>query len=128
MEKQIKFYRKCKHDWLNKVLVPTYGESPTCSICGKKLTWYSGKNSPRLDHCSGKETKIKDAPILWVSKHACNKKNIRTFLDEEFGILCDQCNLKLPTNRELRARIVRYILSNTKDIQRFFCWKEVESL
>jgi hypothetical protein len=77
--------------------------NPSCQVCGMKLTWQSGdrKTSVFLDHRRGGEP-IKGAPYAWMRSRPCTDQHRLVFESCDFGILCNVCNLRLPTdNRKI---------------------------
>ncbi len=98
LEKQRRSDINNKNQW-ETFFIQYYGKEPLCEICGRKLKFMNGKKRTEcvcFDHKKD-ELKIKNTPGMWIRKHYPNKKNIETFLDCDFGILCGRCNISLPT-------------------------------
>lgn len=78
-----------------------YGENPICQVCGKDLEWkLNGKrtnSSVYFDH-KHNHTPIKGTPRSWYESHPCNEEKIQMWEQCNFGILCDKCNFRLPTD------------------------------
>jgi len=95
-----KYYRYKKiyqYGWL-KIFNP----KPKCEVCNKKLKYFSGdkNNVVTFDHRKG-ETVIY-SPHTWLLRHnPFIKKNIIKWKQMDFGILCNNCNVKLPTKRRI---------------------------
>lgn len=72
-------------------------EETDCECCGKRIKFLSGKkaSSIHFDHRHGLNL-IKN-PISWLWKHVFNEKNKAIWESCDFGMLCDQCNRRLPT-------------------------------
>lgn len=95
-----------------------YGkEVVSCQICGKKLRFSTGKNTDSVHfdhHGRGKQIKNYYGPYQWLQSRRVTEKNIGIFEDENFGILCSRCNRYILTDRELRLKLVDYILEMEK--------------
>lgn len=81
--------------WFKKI----YGEIPYCECCGKELEYgfreTGRKPNPktaRFDHI--KDCHIKGSPLNWIGCRAFNEKNKELWLECDFHILCNQCNLQ----------------------------------
>jgi len=105
--------RKIREERWTKEIKKIYRtENFFCQICNKPLSIFSGsrKNSVSFDH--RKEiTKIKKQPCGWLRGKSSTKENIRIFKKEHFGILCLECNAKIPTKnrKDWLKRITNYI-------------------
>jgi len=94
-----------REKWLDgwkSVLESQFGISPFCQVCGIELMWFAKDRtkSVYLDHKFGDEA-IQEKPYSWMRGHAPNEKNAALLLSCDFGILCNQCNLHLPTKARL---------------------------
>lgn len=88
-------YKKALDSW--KGFIPI---ESTCQMCGKKL-FFAGKNkkdSIHFDHRNGSKEIIKISPNHWLRKNPRNLETEKIWLSCNFGILCEECNLRLPTN------------------------------
>ena len=87
-------------------------KNPTCEICGKKLFYFSGDNKKSVcfDHKNGK-LPIKENPSSWTRQREPTHENIGIWNKCNFGVLCNQCNRRLPTkNREeWIKKVTKYI-------------------
>lgn len=115
------YCKECRKDTTNKRYCPTkqkqykldnrnawlrffqshYGEIPHCEVCDSELSWmYGGKNNTvHWDHRYG--TNECRQPCDWYISRPCSEKNIAKWLSFRFGILCHDCNRKLPTDNRL---------------------------
>jgi hypothetical protein len=75
-----------------------YTINPCCQICGRWLNWNFEKNkSVFFDHrLDGKES-IKCSPSRFYRDNLCTKTRIELWMQSNFGILCHDCNYRLPT-------------------------------
>ena len=84
-----------------------------CQICKKSLELFTGnKNiSVNWDHRNGGSENIKIPPTKWLNAHSCTDQNILTWELCNFGMLCNKCNLRMPTeNRTLwLQRVTQYV-------------------
>jgi len=116
-DKELEDIRRARFlsDW-NNYFKEKYGEIPFCEICKKELTWEidKGHKNNRLksvffDH------KHNNIPIKypkpWCGSHSCNEKNREIWNKCFFGLLCGNCNIKLPTeNRtEWLKKAIKYV-------------------
>ena len=101
-KKQQKLQANYRVQWVS-YFISRYGDIPFCQICGKKLAWHGFDkhlNTVQFDHRK-KLSPIQKSPSLWWNVHPCNPKNIGIWEQCDFGILCLNCNTRLPTeNRE----------------------------
>ncbi len=103
--------KRNRRDW-KTYFISQYGNSPICQICGKKLGWLTGiaRLSVHFDHrWDGQET-IKRQPTGWLATTPCILENIRIFESCCFGILCGECNIRLPTKNRIRwlTKAIKY--------------------
>lgn len=101
------YVKEILEDW--KAILP---KNPTCEICGKNLYYFSGKQhaSVNFDH-KHDNLPIKLTPCHWLKGHAPNEKHIKIWNECNFGVLCANCNLRLPTkDRKLwLERVTKYV-------------------
>lgn len=91
-----------KVQWVS-YFIERHGYNPACQICGKKLKWGGFDKRGNVVHFDHKNrlSSIKGMPSGWINIHLCSPKNIATWEQCNFGILCLTCNRSLPTdNRE----------------------------
>jgi hypothetical protein len=102
--------QRVRLEWLDWFRT-TYGENPTCEVCGKILQWQNGGNGVIFDHRNGRDQIITRQPSNWYQLRSCNEKSRKVFLSHNFGILCNICNLRLPTEKrgEWFKNIERYL-------------------
>lgn len=83
--------------WL-KFFISTYGNKPLCRICSKLLTFNTGNKSTTVnfDHRNGNEI-ITGTPCHFYRNRPCTLEHQKTWLSCDFGILCNDCNYRLPT-------------------------------
>lgn len=89
-------------DWV-EFFKKYYGSRPSCAICDKQLEWFSSNRSTKVnfDHKIGNET-ITASPARWYGAKTCSEQNQQEFLLCKFGILCNQCNIKLPLKNRIK--------------------------
>jgi hypothetical protein len=89
-------------NWVS-YFISKYGANPSCQICGKELVWYGFSDEiekvVHFDHRT-KLVPIK-VPSFWIYHHACNPKNIVTWEECNFGILCRKCNTFFPSKNRI---------------------------
>ncbi len=89
-----------------------YGENPKCEICNKELQYFSNNNgnSVHFDH-TRPNVAIMIKPKTWLKSTPCIDDNIKIWESCSFGILCRNCNFRLPSlNREQWLdRVLKYI-------------------
>lgn len=113
------YKKKCVQEW-TLYFIERYGEYPKCEICGKTLTWKTdAPNKVHFDHRYNNEVSIKNVPFQWVANHICSEKNRKIWLSCDFGILCTNCNLRLPTKDRLKflCNIFKYILGDNLEVK-----------
>lgn len=85
---------------------------PRCSICGKKLKFFSGSvaASVHFDHRNN-GLPIKYSPTIWLRCNPCTPKNIKIWESCRFGVLCNRCNIILPTKNRSRwlQKVIHYV-------------------
>jgi hypothetical protein len=106
------YKRRLKNKWI-AFFKKHFGDSPVCQVCNKTLSFQAKStiDAVHFDHRYEGLEDIKDKPIRWIGNHACNSTNQNIFLSCNFGVLCHQCNIHLPTvgREEWIMNIVRYI-------------------
>ena len=89
----------------------------TCDCCGKQITFSSGEKNTAIhfDHCHG-HTKIR--PSSWLRAHSCIEKNQKIWQSFKFGILCKECNQRIPTGnrQEWLINVTKYIEKTTSTL------------
>jgi len=102
---------KYQKSW-EKYLKKKHGDL-RCKICGKLLGCFTGSkdSSVSWDHRNGGIEKIKYSPSVFLNSRPHTEKNISIWESCDFGILCYQCNIILPTkNREAwLEKVTQYI-------------------
>lgn len=87
--------------------------NPKCGICGKVLYYYAEskgkKQTTHFDHVDN--IPIKYPFFHWSARHPPTPKNISIFKSCNFGILCYECNKKVPTKnrKEWIKNLCRYV-------------------
>lgn len=96
------------------IIKELYPKGPVCQICGtrKKWPWNSkGRwiNTICFDHRRS-NSPIKTIPASWLRRRFPSPKNIKIFVKCDFGLLCRDCNSRLPTKRRKRwlKNIIKY--------------------
>lgn len=76
-----------------------YGKIPFCQCCSKQLTWHGDckLTAVHFDHRHGGSETIKGSPAKWFFGRRATLENIKIFDSCDFGILCGECNMNLPT-------------------------------
>jgi len=98
----------------NEYLTEKLGD-PVCQICGRILTWMGYEqdktDSVHFDHRHGPGKIIGDRPNNWIKSRKPTPDNIVIFEDEDFGILCLNCNICLPTNnrKDWVMKVLQYL-------------------
>ncbi len=110
-EKEYRLYYRV--EWLN-YFKEKHGEYPQCQICDKVLDWDTRgdhKNRVCFDHRHEGAEVIQKPPRQWVQNKVFSKKNVAIWESCDFGVLCDRCNVCLPTqNRTIFLdRALRYM-------------------
>lgn len=82
-----------------------------CQCCGKLIFFASQikKNAIHFDHRNGKAKDIL-SPTGWLKRNKRNSQNELLWKSFDFGMLCRECNLFLPTNNRIEfiKRVVAY--------------------
>jgi len=109
-EKHIKHKQDYRKQWLSYLRLK-YSDNPHCAICNIEVFWEHPKHRSRacLDHRRGNEI-IKKSPRTWIQNKPCNETNIKIFESCDFGLLCNQCNLLLPSDQNYRLTMVNNLL------------------
>lgn len=98
--------------WVSKKIIPRVH---FCESCNKKLYFKSGniKNTMFFDHRIDGKEHINEPPKGWLSQHVPSEENIRLWQKSDFGILCHQCNVFLPTKKrkEFLRNIIKYVFN-----------------
>lgn len=95
------FLRNRQKEW-KRYFQNKFGD-PFCECCHKALLWPGSENkldTVHFDHRRGDEM-IKQSPAFWTRDHAVTLENIAIFESCDFGILCNRCNMLLPTDNRL---------------------------
>lgn len=105
-----KHHKILLNKWLN--YLNQKNPSPKCEICNKPLSYCSGNRllSVNFDH-KNDNLPIKFSPKTWLDGYAFSKRNIEIWESCNFGILCWECNVKIPTKnrKEWLERVTQYI-------------------
>mgnify|MGYP001564542657 CR=1 FL=1 len=104
-EQREKYRKRNCTQWI-LYLESKYGKNPNCECCGKKLGFSLGlsqkSQTVHFDHRNNGKEMIQNGPNSWIMNHAHNNKNIKIFESCNFGILCHQCNILLPTKNRIQ--------------------------
>lgn len=92
----------------------------TCQVCGKSI-YFNKKNlklSIHFDHKCGGDEVIKGSPYDWLRSHPRTPENEKIWNSCDFGMLCNKCNLKLPTKnrKQFLINAMRYSGITEKDL------------
>jgi|SRR5665213_3469232 len=70
-----------------------------CRGCGVVISYMSGnqKTSIHFDHNNEGKEAIKVSPYTWLKRHLATPDNIVIWKSCNFGMLCQNCNKRLPT-------------------------------
>jgi len=70
-----------------------------CQMCGVSIYLNSGDSATAInfDHRYGGTEVIKGYPTRWLISHKRNPKNEKIWKSCDFGILCRECNRRIPT-------------------------------
>ena len=104
-----------------KYLEYRHGKNPKCEVCGKELGFMTGhrRDTVCFDRRHGEGRFMKGTPSLFF-KGSPDAHKIVVFEREDFGILCNRCNLSLPSDLEERRKLAgkekfaKYILKPDK--------------
>lgn len=92
--------------------------NPSCQVCGKKLSFFH--EDPRKtviwDHRHGEGRVIKYQPARFFKRYPMNEKNIEIFNNEDFGMLCFNCNRRIPSIIDIRLKMTEYILDGLESL------------
>ena len=83
-----------------------------CQMCGKDI--YFGckdkKNAIHFDH-RNEGFEVIEKPQNWLAAHPRTPENEKIWLSCDFGMLCDLCNMRLPTKnrKEFIMKATKYI-------------------
>jgi hypothetical protein len=92
-----------------------YGPKPSCQVCSTVLDF--DLSSVYFDHRLNGQEYIKIKPTRWAANHPCTEENRQIWLSCQFGILCHQCNIHLPTlNRRAWVENVMRYVSETESV------------
>ena len=104
----IKFREKCLNSWLE--IIP---RRTKCQICGSTIFYRFGKtkHAIRFDHRNGGKEKIKTSPMTWLRSRQITTKRKKDWESCNFGMLCNHCNVLLPTKKRKQwlAKVTKYI-------------------
>lgn len=100
--------RKIRETW--RGFIPDIAQ---CEMCGKDIYFSSGDKlkSINFDHRHGGLEAIKESPTNWLGKHRRTPEKEKIWLSCDFGMLCRDCNMKLPTEnrQQFKINVNRYI-------------------
>lgn len=89
-----------------------FSKHTKCEICQKRIFFnnFDRRTSINFDH--RQECVIKTAPSVWLNSHKFNEENRKIWESCNFGILCMDCNILLPTvgRIEWLNKITEYII------------------
>lgn len=95
-----------------------YGNSPECQVCCKSLEYFNKDKTLAVhwDHRYGEDKLTFRGPGSWIVGRPCIEKHQEAWLVFDYGILCHQCNINLPTvNREQWLQQVQnYVYPNNE--------------
>jgi hypothetical protein len=99
---------RCLSSWVG--IIP---KLTNCEACGRVITFNSGslKTSIFFDHRHEGREAIKNGPVQWLRKHMATPENVLIWKSCDFGMLCNQCNLVLPTigRIEFITKLLKYV-------------------
>lgn len=102
---------ECLKSW--EGLIP---KEYNCMICGREI-YFNKENRLKainFDHRMEGGEDIKGSPAQWLSKHRRNSKNEIVWKNCRFGMLCLNCNTRLPTKnrKEWMESACRYVFGD----------------
>ena len=104
-----------KDTW--KDLIPAITQ---CQVCGKDIFFQCNdkRRAIHFDHRNGGNEAIKLSPTVWLQSHKRTPSNEVIWKSCDFGMLCGQCNQRLPTldRKQFLNNITRYINHQEKEI------------
>jgi len=89
--------------WKN-LITRLYGKKPICQICDTKKRWPWEKGSWKDTICFDHKKlnlAIECTPSAWLRRRLPSPKNVEIFKSCKFGLLCRDCNFRLPTKKRL---------------------------
>jgi hypothetical protein len=101
--------RRCLESWLG--LIP---RKTQCQCCDRDIFFNSNNiyNAIHFDHRRGGKEAIDNKPTTWLRSHPRNAKNEEIWKSCDFGMICRDCNLRLPT--EGRVEFVKNAMAYCK--------------
>jgi len=97
-----------------------YGRNPTCEICGKILSFRENRstgNAVFFDHRRGGSEPISINPASFYTKRPCSPDNRLIWIQSGFGILCQVCNLGLPTKNRTEWLLAALNYDRKKEVE-----------
>jgi len=80
-----------------------FPKHPVCEICKKKLIYFSGNRANMVTFDHKRKVLTNMTPYTWLLRHTpFKKKNITIWKKMSFGILCNICNVRVPTKSRIR--------------------------
>ena len=88
-----------------------FPEKMKCSICLKEVFFNGSHRNITINFYHRQECMIKTAPSKFINSHVFNEKNKKIWESCNFGILCLNCNILLPTHDrdEWLNRVIAYV-------------------
>ena len=87
----------------------------SCEVCGKDIYFVHKEHNNRIcfDHKTD-DVVIKINPSSWLRQKVPSSKNVKIWKSCDFGMLCSECNIAIPTRdrKEWLKNITKYINKN----------------
>lgn len=100
------------------------GINHLCEICSKEIFFNNGKDSKfkvNFDHSNGGKEHIIEQPTNWLMSRKPKEINIKIWKSCNFGILCWDCNRRLPTLDRTNWLNKCNIYNNRKNNENIMC-------
>ena len=97
-------YRRKYDEEVLKSWVGIIPEKTNCQMCGVEI-FFNIRNqykSIHFDHRHGGSEQIKNNPARWLRDHRRNSKTEAVWKSCDFGMLCMDCNRRLPTKDRIQ--------------------------
>lgn len=109
-------YKSCKRTEAINSWIGVIPQKTICQMCGKELCFGSNNqfDAIHFDHRHGGKELIEN-PAQWLRDHKRTPENEAIWKSCDFGMLCIDCNRRLPTKDRLQfvINVSKYLKSYT---------------
>jgi hypothetical protein len=108
-QKNLQHAKNMLMSWSNSFL-----QYSNCEICNKPIKFLDKHSPICFDHRYDGTELIQMHPSNWLARNRFSEENFEIWKKCDFGILCRQCNSRLPTKnrKEFLIGAIKYVFKN----------------